>query len=334
MSGIISSATDFFNNTLHSNQYEIKDASKEKIKDIYNKSVDYATMSNRAAIIAKIDLFIQRITHNLWTASDNNVSLIKRIDALKNWVEECIDQCTNEQLGDRNYISAFVDRAIFHYAMNFVCNPMENSDVTLIDKCTFDVINHNGLPSTIQLFYDKSYCKAPVASLHLKTVSEGFLNLENAYNVKKNTRLKPLASLLLSFSYDSASADIIGAAERVNDDCENYIKSQIKILSRQVMKKNLAEMKDLIDKKELDFNVILQEMKNQAGEEKEDIKNITKMQAAGETLIKFIQSFDPDSTGPIIIGKDMDDKNINDNDLINEDIIKFIYVLLGTELEK
>ena len=64
MSGIISSATEFFNNTLHSNQYEIKDASKEKIKDIYNKSVDYATMSNRAAIIAKIDLFIQRITHN------------------------------------------------------------------------------------------------------------------------------------------------------------------------------------------------------------------------------------------------------------------------------
>lgn len=53
MSGIISSATEFFNNTLHSNQYEIKDASKEKIKDIYNKSVDYATMSNRAAIIAK-----------------------------------------------------------------------------------------------------------------------------------------------------------------------------------------------------------------------------------------------------------------------------------------
>ena len=68
MSGIISSETEFFNNTLHSNQYEIKDASKEKIKDIYNKSVDYATMSNRAAIIAKIDLFIQRITHNLWHA--------------------------------------------------------------------------------------------------------------------------------------------------------------------------------------------------------------------------------------------------------------------------
>lgn len=53
----------------------------------------------------------------------------------------------------------------------------------------------------------------------------------------------------------------------------------------------------MIDKKELDFNVILQEMKNQAGEEKEDIKNITKMQAAGETLIKFIQSFDPGLNG-------------------------------------
>lgn len=53
MSGIISSATEFFNNTLHSNQYEIKDASKEKIKDIYNKSVDYATMSNRARLLQK-----------------------------------------------------------------------------------------------------------------------------------------------------------------------------------------------------------------------------------------------------------------------------------------
>lgn len=53
MSGIISSATEFFNNTLHSNQYEIKDASKEKIKDIYNKSVDYATANNRDVIIAK-----------------------------------------------------------------------------------------------------------------------------------------------------------------------------------------------------------------------------------------------------------------------------------------
>lgn len=39
MSGIISSATEFFNNTLYSNQYEIKDASKEKIKDMYNLSL-------------------------------------------------------------------------------------------------------------------------------------------------------------------------------------------------------------------------------------------------------------------------------------------------------
>ena len=94
------------------------------------------------------------------------------------------------------------------------------------------------------------------------------------------------------------------------------------------------DIKELVDKNELDFNLILNERKKKAEEDNKDITDITKMQAAGETLIKFIQSFDPDSTGPIIIGKDMDNKNINDNDLINEDIIKFIYVLLGTELEK
>ncbi|HGV3773086.1 TPA: hypothetical protein ACNGZD_003207, partial [Escherichia coli] len=99
MSGIISSATEFFNNTLHSNQYEIKDASKEKIKDIYNKSVDYATANNRDVIIAKIDLFIQKITLNLWTASIKNVSLINRINELKQWVDKCIDDCSQEQLG-------------------------------------------------------------------------------------------------------------------------------------------------------------------------------------------------------------------------------------------
>nr|WP_284526809.1 hypothetical protein [Shigella flexneri] len=65
---IIPGATGYFNKTLNSNQFDNEDAIKDKIKDIYNKSVDYATMSNRAAIIAKIDLFIQRITHNLWHA--------------------------------------------------------------------------------------------------------------------------------------------------------------------------------------------------------------------------------------------------------------------------
>ncbi|BED47105.1 hypothetical protein VEE63_32830 [Escherichia coli] len=88
MSSIIGSSRDYFNKSLNSNQYDNKNVSSGKLKDMYNKSVDYATMSNRAAIIAKIDLFIQRITHNLWTASEKNVSLIGRINALKDWVEE------------------------------------------------------------------------------------------------------------------------------------------------------------------------------------------------------------------------------------------------------
>ena len=70
MSSIIGSSRDYFNKSLNSNQYDNKDkdVSSKEFKDMYNKSVDYATMSNRAAIIAKIDLFIQRITHNLWHA--------------------------------------------------------------------------------------------------------------------------------------------------------------------------------------------------------------------------------------------------------------------------
>lgn len=93
-------------------------------------------------------------------------------------------------------------------------------------------------------------------------------------------------------------------------------------------------MKELVDKNELDFNLILNERKKKAEEDNKDITDITKMQTAGETLIKFVQSFDPDSTGPIVIGKDMNDKDINDNDLINEDIIKFIYDLFDIVLKK
>nr|WP_284526808.1 DUF2713 family protein [Shigella flexneri] len=107
------------------------------------------------------------------------------------WVNKYIDDCTDEDLNDRDFIASVVDRAIFHFAINSICNPGDNKDAMPIEQCTFDVETKNDLPSTVQLFYDKSYCKAPVASLHLKTVSEGFLNLENAYNVKKDTRLKP-----------------------------------------------------------------------------------------------------------------------------------------------
>lgn len=85
---IIPGATGYFNKTLNSNQFDNKDANKDKldnidaIKDksdnrgsikgklnnIYGKSIDYAALRHRDIIIAKIDLFIQRITHNLWHA--------------------------------------------------------------------------------------------------------------------------------------------------------------------------------------------------------------------------------------------------------------------------
>ena len=41
---------------------------KGKLNNIYGKSIDYAALRHRDIIIAKIDLFIQRITHNLWHA--------------------------------------------------------------------------------------------------------------------------------------------------------------------------------------------------------------------------------------------------------------------------
>lgn len=85
---IIPGATGYFNKTLNSNQFENKDATKDKLDDvdatedkldkrgsikgklnnIYGKSIDYAALRHRDIIIAKIDLFIQRITHNLWHA--------------------------------------------------------------------------------------------------------------------------------------------------------------------------------------------------------------------------------------------------------------------------
>ncbi|AIZ80687.1 TPA: hypothetical protein ACF2V4_000212 [Escherichia coli] len=87
---IIPGATGYFNKTLNSNQFDNKDANKDKldnidaIKDkldnrgsikgklnnIYGKSIDYAALRHRDIIIAKIDLFIQRITHNLWHARE------------------------------------------------------------------------------------------------------------------------------------------------------------------------------------------------------------------------------------------------------------------------
>ncbi|EFN6991094.1 hypothetical protein EIL40_19335 [Escherichia coli] len=95
---IIPGATGYFNKTLNSNQFDNKDANKDKLdnidatkdkldnidatkdkldnrgtikgklNNIYGKSIDYSALRHRDIIIAKIDLFIQRITHNLWHA--------------------------------------------------------------------------------------------------------------------------------------------------------------------------------------------------------------------------------------------------------------------------
>nr|WP_096989456.1 hypothetical protein [Escherichia coli] len=63
---------------VNSNQFDNEDAIKDKLdnrgsikgklNNIYGKSIDYAALRHRDIIIAKIDLFIQRITHNLWHA--------------------------------------------------------------------------------------------------------------------------------------------------------------------------------------------------------------------------------------------------------------------------
>ncbi len=75
---IIPGATGYFNKTLNLNQFDNKDATndkldnrgtiKDKLNNIYGKSIDYSALRHRDIIIAKIDLFIQRITHNLWHA--------------------------------------------------------------------------------------------------------------------------------------------------------------------------------------------------------------------------------------------------------------------------
>ena len=65
---IIPGATGYFNKTLNSNQFDNKDATKDKLNNIYGNSIDYSALRHRDIIIAKIDLFIQRITHNLWHA--------------------------------------------------------------------------------------------------------------------------------------------------------------------------------------------------------------------------------------------------------------------------
>ncbi len=72
---IIPGATGYFNKTLNSNQFDNKDATKDKLDNIDatndkldNRGTIKDALRHRDIIIAKIDLFIQRITHNLWHA--------------------------------------------------------------------------------------------------------------------------------------------------------------------------------------------------------------------------------------------------------------------------
>lgn len=51
-----------------------------------------------------------------------NVFLIVQINDLKMWVNKYIDDCTDEDLNDRDFIASVVDRAIFHFAINSICN--------------------------------------------------------------------------------------------------------------------------------------------------------------------------------------------------------------------
>ncbi len=72
------------------------------------------------------------------------------------WVNKYIDDCTDEDLNDRDFIASVVDRAIFHFAINSICNLGDNKDAMPIEQCTFDVETKNDLPSTVQLFYEES----------------------------------------------------------------------------------------------------------------------------------------------------------------------------------
>lgn len=263
---IIPGATGYFNKTLNSNQFDNKDATKDKldnidatndkldnrgtIKDklnnIYGKSIDYSALRHRDIIIAKIDLFIQSITHNLWHARKKNVFLIEQITNLKEWVNKYIGDCTDEELNDREFIASVVERAIFHFAINSICNPGDNKDATPIERCTFDVETKNGLPSTAQLFYEESKDNEPLANIHFQAIGSGFLTFVNACQEHDDNSLKLFASLLISLSYSSAYADL-SETVYINENNESYLKAQFEELSQRDMKKYLGEMKSLAD---------------------------------------------------------------------------------------
>ena len=127
------------------------------------------------------------------------------------WVNKYIDDCTDEDLNDRDFIASVVDRAIFHFAINSICNPGDNKDATPIERCTFDVETKNDLPSTVQLFYEESKDNEPLANIHFQAIGSGFLTFVNACQEHDDNSLKLFASLLISLSYSSAYTDLAGA---------------------------------------------------------------------------------------------------------------------------
>lgn len=303
---IIPGATGYFNKTLNSNQFDNEDAIKDKLdnrgsikgklNNIYGKSIDYAALRHRDIIIAKIDLFIQRITHNLWHARKKNVFLIEQITNLKEWVNKYIADCTDEELNDRDFIASVVDRAIFHFAVNSICNNEGNKDATPIERYTFDVETKNGLPSTVQLFYEESKDNEPLANIHLQAIGSGFLTFVNACQKYDDNSLKLFASLLISLSYSSAYTDLAGAEKvNINDHNGNYLTAQFEELSQRDMKKYLGEMKRLADGGEMNFDGYLDKMSHLVNEGTLAPDILSKMRDAAPKLIDFAKSFDPNS---------------------------------------
>ncbi len=307
---IIPGATGYFNKTLNSNQFDNEDAIKDKLdnrgsikgklNNIYGKSIDYAALRHRDIIIAKIDLFIQRITHNLWHARKKNVFLIEQITNLKEWVNKYIADCTDEELNDRDFIASVVDRAIFHFAVNSICNTEGNKDATPIERYTFDVETKNGLPSTVQLFYEESKDNEPLANIHFQAIGSGFLTFVNACQEHDDNSLKLFASLLISLSYSSAYADL-SETVYINENNESYLKAQFEKLSQRDMKKYLGEMKRLADGGEMNFDGYLDKMSHLVNEGTLAPDILSKMRDAAPKLIDFAKSFDPNSKEKIKI---------------------------------
>nr|WP_088238895.1 DUF2713 family protein [Escherichia coli] len=234
------------------------------------------------------------------------------------WVNKYIDDCTDEDLNDRDFIASVVDRAIFHFAINSICNPGDNKDATPIERCTFDVETKNGLPSTVQLFYEESKDNEPLANIHFQAIGSGFLTFVNACQEHDDNSLKLFASLLISLSYSSAYTDL-SETVYINENNESYLKAQFEELSQRDMKKYLGEMKRLADGGEMNFDGYLDKMSHLVNEGTLEPDILSKMRDAAPKLINFAKSFDPNSKEKI---------------KILTDTSKLIYDLFGVKSEK